>query len=193
VNGKLALVRTILTDPAHLLSVVRIPLAALVWWRADQPAFVVALLVIAAVTDILDGWIGRRTHPPASGTANIGAWLDPVCDKTFLASAAVAVAVHYPLAPVEVALILLRDVATLALTLVFRLTAGRGTFHAHDFRAKKSGKLTTGLQLLTLTAAMFMPDGVRALAVATALVGAVAVGERVQLAWRDHRGQSPGA
>lgn len=183
----MAIVRTILTDPAHLLSVVRIPMAALIWWRPQEPAFLLVMLALAAVTDVLDGLVGRRLHPAAEGTANIGAWLDPVCDKTFMVSAAAAIAVTWHVDVVVVLLLLVRDLAMPPLTLLFRLVAGPGMFHGHDFRARWSGKLTTGAQVFTLAAVVVVPSAVWPMAIATAMLGIIALAERVWLAWRDRR------
>ena len=188
-----SLLRTILTDPAHLLSVVRIPMAALIWWRPDDPIFLLVLLALAAITDVLDGRVGRAMHAPASGTANIGAWLDPVCDKTFMVSAAAAIAVTWHVDLAVILLLLVRDLAMPPLTLAFRLIGGPGVFHGHDFRAKWSGKLTTGAQVFTLAAVVVAPAAVWPLAILTAVLGVVAVAERVLLAWRDHQRVAPSA
>jgi len=182
-----SLVRTVLTDPAHLLSVVRLPLAALVWWRPHDPVFLLVVLAVAAITDVLDGLVGRRLHPPAAGTANIGAWLDPVCDKAFMVSAAAAIAVAWHVEPAVIGLLLVRDLAMPPLTLLFRLVVGPGLFHGHDFRARWSGKLTTGAQVFTLGAVVVAPAAVWPMAVVTAALGVVAVGERVWLAFQDRR------
>ena len=186
-----SLLRTILTDPAHLLSVVRIPMAALIWWRPEDPVFLLVLLALAAITDVLDGRVGRAMHAPASGTANIGAWLDPVCDKTFMVSAAAAIAVTWHVDVAVILLLLVRDLAMPPLTLAFRLIGGPGVFHGHDFRAKWSGKLTTGAQVFTLAAVVVAPAAVWPLAIFAAVLGVVAVAERVWLAWRDHRRATP--
>ena len=67
-----SLLRTIVTDPAHLLSLVRIPLALLVWWRPADILFVAVVVAVAGISDFLDGVVGRRRHhPTAIGTANI--------------------------------------------------------------------------------------------------------------------------
>jgi phosphatidylglycerophosphate synthase len=186
-RASLAVLRAILTDPAHLLSVVRIPMAALIWWRPQDPLFLLVMLAVAALTDVLDGLVGRRLHPAAEGTANIGAWLDPVCDKTFMVSAAAAIAVTWHVDAVVILLLLLRDLAMPPLTLLFRLVGGRGVFHGHDFRARWSGKLTTGLQVFTLAAVVVAPAAVWPMAMTTATLGVIAVAERVWLAWRDRR------
>ena len=181
-----SLLRTIVTDPAHLLSLVRIPLALLVWCRPADILFVGVVVAVAGVSDFLDGMVGRRRHhPTAIGTANIGAWLDPVCDKVFVLSTAPAVVVTHGVGLAVLALVLVRDIATAVLTVAFRLLAGAEAFHRHDFRARWSGKVTMGAQLLTVLAVVLWPTAVLPMAAMTGALGVVAVGHRVLLAWRD--------
>lgn len=174
-----------LLDRAHLLSLVRIPLAALLWVRPTDTRALLALVALAAITDVLDGIVGRRIHPARSGTANTGAWLDPVCDKLFALSAILVIAVFWGAPWPLLALVALRDVAMAPLTLGFRVVAGADAFHAHDFRARPSGKATTVAQILTLAAVVLAPRVAWPLAVATGLLGVIALAERVLLAWRQ--------
>ena len=44
----------------NLLTLVRIPLAALIWLAPTNPAWLLGLMVGAAVSDFLDGWFARR-------------------------------------------------------------------------------------------------------------------------------------
>ena len=67
----------------NVMSWVRIPLAFLLWVAPESVAWLVAVMVVAAVTDLLDGWLARRAGFPPEG---IGAWLDPLCDKAFMLS-----------------------------------------------------------------------------------------------------------
>ncbi len=67
----------------NLLSLARVPLGVAVWLAPTNALWVFSLLVLAGVSDMLDGYFARR----AGGTAeSFGAWLDPVCDKAFVAS-----------------------------------------------------------------------------------------------------------
>jgi phosphatidylglycerophosphate synthase len=182
--------RTIATDPAHLWSLARLPLAFIVWLRPTDKWFVLGVLAMAALTDVLDGRVGRRTHQAAisqSGTHHVGAWLDPLCDKLFISSAALAVLSAMSMSWWLLPLVLLRDLALLPMTLVFRLVGGADRFHGHDFRARWSGKATTGLQGATCASALFYPAAVWPLAIAAAVVGLVAVVERVVLAFSHRR------
>jgi phosphatidylglycerophosphate synthase len=131
--------------------------------------------------------VGRRIHAGRRGTANIGAWLDPLCDKVFVVSTAIAVVVTYDPPALVIVLVLLRDVALAILVVVFRLAGGRERFHGHDFRARVSGKATTVAQFAALLAVVFAPEWALPLAWISGVVGLVAVAERIVLAVRDLR------
>ena len=55
----------------------------------DAPAHIAgpfAVLGAAAVTDVLDGHLARRS----GATSGVGSWLDPICDKLFVGAVLVA-------------------------------------------------------------------------------------------------------
>ena len=69
----------------------------------------------AAASDLLDGQLARRF-----GSSSLGAVLDPVADKLFMASAFGVVAFSGRLEPYEILGVLLRDVvATIAFVATF--------------------------------------------------------------------------
>ena len=72
----------------NLLTLSRIPLAAMIWIAPSNPGWLLGLMAAAAVSDFLDGWFARRAGMDPEG---IGAWLDPLCDKIFVLSVLVAV------------------------------------------------------------------------------------------------------
>jgi phosphatidylglycerophosphate synthase len=72
----------------NVMSWVRFPLAALLWVAPNDVRWLVLVMIVAAVTDLLDGWLARRAGMPAEG---IGAWLDPLCDKAFMLSVLIVV------------------------------------------------------------------------------------------------------
>jgi phosphatidylglycerophosphate synthase len=174
-------------DAANLLSLSRLLFAGAVWLRPEDGAFLAVMMGLAGLSDLLDGMVGRRLHGERRGTANIGAWLDPVCDKVFVASTALAVVVTYQPPALVLVLVLLRDVLLVVLTVVFRLAGGRARFHAHDFRARVSGKAATVAQFAALLAVVFAPGWELLLAWLAGLVGVVAVVERIRLAVRTPR------
>lgn len=172
-------------DAANALSLSRIALAALVWLHPGNALFVLVVVGAAAISDMLDGWLGRKAHAGLAGDQNVGAWLDPVCDKIFVVSAACAVIFAHGMPWVALVMLVSRDVAIFVLAIVFRVVGGRELFHQHDFRARWSGKITTGLQIAALVAVVVWPEAVMALAGAAFITGVWAVIERVMLARRD--------
>lgn len=164
-----------LTSPVHLLTVVRIPLAAVVWLRPHDPTFLVGMLALAAFTDIIDGAVARWLDPSIrTDPHNPGAWLDPVCDKIFIASAAAAIVVSFHPPWIFVGLLLLRDIVQLPILLLWSLF-WRRRGQRMDFRAVPAGKITTVLQFFGMAAVMFAPHLLPFLAPAAAFTGVVAV------------------
>lgn len=139
--------RDSLAWPPNLLTLARIPLAALVWVAPGSVGLLLACMTIAAVTDWLDGWLAR-TYPDGAKPGNVGAWLDPLCDKVFVASAAASVlfVAHAPLA--LVALLMLRELAIVPLVAWYRLAHEQA--RRFDFRAGLLGKATTVAQFLAI-------------------------------------------
>ncbi|HEX6810406.1 MAG TPA: CDP-alcohol phosphatidyltransferase family protein [Planctomycetota bacterium] len=174
-------------DGANAMSLSRLLLAALVWVRPADGLFLASLMALAAVSDVLDGFLGRRLHGSHRGTADVGAWLDPLCDKVFTASAAAAVVLTCDPPRLVMALLLLRELLLLVLVPALRLAAGRDRFHGHDFRARASGKAATVAQFTVLLAILFAPAWSLALAWLCGLLGLVAVAERVVLTVRELR------
>ncbi|MEK7866102.1 MAG: CDP-alcohol phosphatidyltransferase family protein [Planctomycetota bacterium] len=154
---------------ADWISLSRLPLGAAVWLRPDAPAYVLALMVVAGASDVLDGWVARR-----AGGGDAGVWLDPLCDKLFILSAVAAVwcARRPPigLLPLLVSREIVQ-VATFALMAIMpRLRPRRG----FDLRAAFVGKLATVLQFATVAAILFAHPAQGPLAVVTGAVGLVA-------------------
>ncbi len=139
------------------------------WLRPEDPLFVLALMAVAGASDVLDGWVARR-----SGGGDAGVWLDPLCDKLFIVSAVAAVwCARRP--PIELLpLLVSREIVQLAtfalMAVVPRLRPRRG----FDLRAAVVGKLATVLQFATVAAILFAHPAQTPLAVATGAVGLAA-------------------
>src|SRR4051812_47929506 len=80
----------VLLSAPNLLSLSRVPLGAAFWLalgptaETSQWAFVV--MAAAALTDVLDGHLARRRAARGGESdGGTGAWLDPICDKAFVA------------------------------------------------------------------------------------------------------------
>ena len=170
-----------LRAPPNLLSLLRVPMAIMVWQVVRDPVALLMLAGLAGLTDVLDG-VAARSMPTrdASDTTspaqrNMGDWLDPLCDKIFVASAIVAAAYVYRPSPQILLLILFRDVAQSLLFLLALPLLWRHRVHL-NFRANRWGKTTTVLQFASLVAILFSSQWLPLLAYAAALCGLMAVG-----------------
>lgn len=152
--------------PADLLTLSRIPLALMFLLVAD-PAVRIGILVVAAGTDLLDGFLARRI-----GGSRFGTFIDPVADKLFMLAAFVVVAMSGRLAWYEIAGVLLRD---LAATIAFLVTLGSGRPMA--IPARIGGKAVTVAQVLALFAFLLDSPLLRPLAWATAAIALYAIAD----------------
>ena len=149
---------------ADVVTALRLPLAALFPF-AGSPALQLAIVAVAAATDVLDGMLARRF-----GHSRAGAVLDPIVDKVFMAVAFFTVASRGLIEWYELAGVLLRD-----------LLAVLGFFGTWLLRrpvalpARAGGKAVTIAQLLTLVAAIADSPLVRPLAWATAAIAVYAL------------------
>lgn len=161
--------RDLLLVPAWL-SLARIPLAACFALVVKRPALAVLVLVAAALTDVLDGWVARR-----SGTVTrTGAALDPITDKVFVLTVAVALVMSGRLSLLGVALLSTRELGELALTF---WTAVQHVSHAarsEALAANQFGKFATVLQFVTVCWALLQLPYLACWLVAAAVSGVVA-------------------
>ena len=149
---------------ADFCSALRIPLAV-AFVLLPAPRARLTILVLAAVTDFLDGILARRLGP-----SRLGAFIDPVADRLFMACAFAVVGFSGMLQWWEVAGVLLRDIAA---SIAFFITAGLG--RASSIPARLGGKAVTLGQLLTLLAFLVAPAYLRPTAWATTAVGLYAI------------------
>jgi CDP-diacylglycerol--glycerol-3-phosphate 3-phosphatidyltransferase/cardiolipin synthase len=161
---------------ADLLTALRVPLAILFPLVTDTWVRV-GIVVVASATDLLDGPIARRF-----GASRLGAVLDPVADKLFMASAFGVVALSGQLAWYEVVGVLLRDIVA---TVAFAITAL--SRRATAIPARLGGKAVTVGQLLTLLAFLLDSPLLHELVWATAAVGLYAIWDYTRVAGREKR------
>jgi cardiolipin synthase len=155
---------------ADLLSAVRIPLAIAFPFGSNDVRL--ALLAAAAASDLLDGQLARRF-----GSSALGAVLDPVADKLFMASAFGVVAFSGRLEWYEVLGVLLRDiVATIAFVATYVSRRPRA------IPARAGGKAVTVAQVLTLLAFLADSPTLRPLAWATSAVALYAIWDYYRVA-----------
>jgi cardiolipin synthase len=142
----------------NLLSLSRLPLGWLFWLAlGPTPApgnlgpglMALGVMALAAVTDVLDGYLARKEGAEVSGT---GSWLDPICDKLFVG--AVLAALHFergvPLG--MLAMIVARELIQLPMSIVYRAIPTLRRWLRYDFRASVLGKAATIAQFLAIGA-----------------------------------------
>jgi phosphatidylglycerophosphate synthase len=171
---------------ADALTISRIPLAVAFWLVAPSRPWAIAVLAVAALTDVADGRVARwarrtSTRPPSY--ADAGAWLDPLCDKVFAIMVLAALAVRLD---VPVALLLLvgtRELVLVPLVLVYMLTPLRERWH-YEFRALPAGKRATLAQFIAILVLVADMPGAPVVVVATAALGLDAAARYLERAWR---------
>lgn len=169
--------------PANLVTGSRLVLALPAYWLAAQLSGIsssllwglVALVVVAGLTDLLDGWVARRFDRPT----RFGAAFDPVADGFFFGALAVGLAAGgaYPLwlAVVVVLRYLLPVLVGAVLVARGRLPALRHTFF---------GQLSTALIAVLLGGAALL-RGLGLPGSSLAAVASVVVPLVTLLAWLE--------
>ena len=147
---------------ANFLSLVRIPLG-LAFLAVHDLRWVAAIVAVGATTDLLDGLVARRT-----GTqSEIGALLDPLCDRVFVFLGLVSFLPTGHLDWAGFVILILRDIFTGGVFVVTRL-AGRHL----PFQSRLGGRITTALQVGALFTLILAPQYIN---VAILLVGTASV------------------
>lgn len=137
----------------NALSAARAVLAPFIGWALLRGAYELAfaLLVLAGVTDGLDGYLARRLH----ASSQAGAYLDPIADKVLVSVVVICLAWRGDLPWWLVALIFGRDVLILAGAAAMRAFAG-----LREFPPSLWGKVATALNVVTVGTVIFAGIGV---------------------------------
>ncbi len=131
---------------SNFISFLRAPLAFV--FLSDSLFFRGFAIVLAMVTDALDGYLARRFR----STSPLGAFLDPLMDKFFVFFIVGVLLSEEKLAMWEALALISRDFAVLIFGcfLIFQ-----GSWSNFQFRAIWSGKVTTSLQFFVLLGLTF--------------------------------------
>lgn len=105
----------------------------------DRYELALGILVLAALTDGLDGLLARSLNQKT----RLGAYLDPIADKLLLSSSFVVLALNRKISWWLATLVLSRDALLLTSAAVILLVVGYRPFPPSIF-----GKLTTAFQIL---------------------------------------------
>ncbi|MEJ7759100.1 MAG: CDP-alcohol phosphatidyltransferase family protein [Gemmatimonadaceae bacterium] len=126
------------------------------------------LIVVAAITDFLDGWFARRRN---SSTVT-GALIDPLADRVFVLSAVTTYLLAGWLSLSQYLVFLVRDIATAVGFIVARFIPG---LSASSFQARALGKAVTVVQLVILVAVLQFSAAVQPLIVVVGVLSAASV------------------
>jgi CDP-diacylglycerol--glycerol-3-phosphate 3-phosphatidyltransferase/cardiolipin synthase len=172
--------------PPNLLSAARLPLAVAFPLAIGDTAAALAVLALAALTDVLDGFLARRLRQASP----LGAIVDGIADKVFGVSVLVTLVASELLSPALAVLLATREIGELPLAL--RVVASRPARDAvADRRANRFGKLATALELAAAVAAIVGASHLELLVASTAGVGVVAAVTYWMRELRASRSESP--
>ena len=163
---------------AHALTLSRIPLAVVFWLTYGDLAWSCGIVALAALTDAADGWVARQAQQHGARRSEVGAWLDPLCDKAFIIGALAAVIAHEQPPAAVIALIAAREVLLAPLGLTYRIVLAVHPM-AHEFRASVLGKATTVAQFMAMLALLLQSRAVMPAALAAGVLGVAAVAQYV--------------
>ena len=116
--------------------------------RADAR---IGLVGLAALTDVLDGWLARR----GNWISRSGALLDPFADRVFVLVAVSTFLFTHALSTTGYFVMISRDLMTAVGFLVARAVPW---LRPVQFKARLAGKIVTMLQMLTFVAILRFPD-----------------------------------
>jgi CDP-diacylglycerol--glycerol-3-phosphate 3-phosphatidyltransferase/cardiolipin synthase len=153
-----------------LLSLARLPLAVAFPFCVERPAIALAVLLAAGLSDVLDGWVARRSGQ----VTPTGAALDPITDKIFVLTVAITLVARSYLSPGDVVLLSTREVGELPLVIWLATSPRARQLRAETTSANAPGKLATALQFAAATAALLRWSHLGAMVDVTAAAGAVA-------------------
>jgi len=163
-----------------LLSLLRIPLAALFVLVIDRPGVALAVVAAAAISDFLDGAVARRFGLRSA----TGAALDPVTDKIFATTVAVALVLHDRLSVAQVVLFSAREIGELPLVAWILVSHRARIRRMNHATSNWPGKVATALQFVAVGSALFELSQTSLWIAATAITGAVAAADYWRREWR---------
>ena len=137
-----------------------------------------ALILAAAITDFLDGWLARRSNT----ISKWGELIDPVADRAFVFTALSVYLFERTISTSQYFIILSRDLAT---AIGFLLSRSVTWLRPAAFRARLAGKVVTALQLISLVLVLTHPERFALLIPVVAIASAIAIVDYAAAMWRQ--------
>ena len=160
----------------NVISLSRIVLAVAFVGMHDPRARVV-LIVLAALSDFLDGWLARHSGKPTRW----GALIDPIADRAFVFTAICVYLFEGAITTGQYFTFIARDLATAVGFVVARMVTW---LRPVQFKARMSGKIVTVFQLALLLAVPLAPRFVPPLVIAIGVTAAIAIVDYTLMLWR---------
>jgi CDP-diacylglycerol--glycerol-3-phosphate 3-phosphatidyltransferase len=160
----------------NIVSLSRVALAVAFVMDKDPNARIVIVLA-AAVTDMLDGWLARK----AGLTSRFGALVDPFADRVFALVAVATFVYEGSLTTVEYFIMIFRDLMT---AVGFLVAKSVPWLKPVEFRARWSGKAVTALQMVAFVALLKFPSLVTPLVWGVGLLSLYSVIDYTLALWR---------
>jgi cardiolipin synthase len=145
---------------ANQLTLLRLLLSPVfaIFMLYGRPGWALVTFMVAAATDLFDGWIARLTGP-----TTVGAWLDPMADKLLLTTMFIVLTLpglglvaRIPLW--LTVLVISRDIGIVLTVAIFNLAVARRTF-----RPSLLGKVATATFMVTGVVTLYANYDTRAL------------------------------
>jgi phosphatidylglycerophosphate synthase len=144
-----------------------------------KPVLAILVLLLAAATDVADGWYARRFHEESP----TGSILDPITDKIFVAAVVVSLMASRALSVGEALLLGMREVCEIALMLL--LLSERQPRRRPVRGANRIGKAATVMQFMAVAAILLETSHRRWWVLSTAGCGLLAGLSYAIREWRD--------
>lgn len=164
---------------AHALTLARLPIAVGLVASYGNAGWSIALVALAALTDLLDGNVARAMRKRGSTGPDIGGWLDPLVDKIFVVVVLATIWVHTRDLAL-IGLIAAREVILVPLIAVALLRGGR----RRKLQADWVGKVTTIAQFVACAVAVASPPAAMPFAWVAASLGVAAVAHYIYVELR---------
>ncbi|MGQ0642246.1 MAG: CDP-alcohol phosphatidyltransferase family protein [Gemmatimonadaceae bacterium] len=136
------------------------------------------LILVAALTDFLDGWFARRSNT----ISKWGELIDPIADRAFVFIALSVLLFEQTITTLQYFIVLSRDLAT---AIAFVAARSVAWLRPVAFRARFAGKLVTALQLVILIFALTRPELVARLIPVVAVASALSIADYAATMWRQ--------
>jgi cardiolipin synthase (CMP-forming) len=160
----------------NLVSTSRVVLA-IGFAASDAVPVRLALIGAASFTDVLDGWLARRTRT----MSRIGALVDPIADRLFVLGVVISYLIGGQLSWWQAVLLMFRDVMSVIGWFVARNVSW---LRPITFQARLIGKIVTVAQLATFLAVLLAPPAVPMLVWLVGLLGLGATIDYTLMLWR---------